>query len=416
MAKHTEAPGYNQAPQLVSFPREEFESRWLKLQVEMELEGMSAMIATIEPNYRYLTGHRNQRYPNTVRPRAVILPANGEPIMLVGEVEAWGIHEVTWVRDVRTYKGGGRGGRIDNGYGMYLVRLIIETLSDLGINSGTDRVGIERGQQMTSGISIDDFLCLERNLGPVQLVDSAPLLLRSQKVKSPLEIDCIRKAAQITSKAFAQLERDIRIGMSEFDVERRFNELQLHFGCERPTYVPVNFHRGRDPAQHHIVFGTATDRKLEKDMIIDMDGGCTVKGYWSDFNRVFSTGTPPPKAAEGYRVIWEAIEAGINAIKPGRPISEVAKAQIDILTAAGYLDTDQVHGIYGHSLGLYPTSPPYVSMLDTTIMSEGLFFTVEPIVTIPGWGIFIGEENVVVTADDYELLSTRAPREIPIVG
>ena len=412
MAKHSEAPGYNAPPALATFPREEFEARWRRLQVAMENHGMSALVATNEPNYRYLTGHRNQRWPNMVRPRAVILPLKGEPIMLVGEVEAWGIHEVTHVRDVRTY----RGVRADEGYGLFLVRAILETLAELGINSKTDRVGIERGGNMRVGLSVDDFLLLEKALAPVELADASQIWWWSTVVKSPLEIDCIRRAAQITSRAFDQIQQDIRIGMTEMDVERRFNELQLSYGCERPTYVPVNFHRGRDPREHFIILGTSTNRKLEKDMSIVMDGGCTVDGYWSDFNREFATGKPSKKTSEVYEIMWQAVEAAIAAVKPGRPISDVAKAQLDIFRKAGWQDVATIHGIYGHGLGLFSTAPPYVTMLHDTIMSEGLFFTIEPTASIPGFGVSIQEENVVVTADGCELLSKRASRTIPIVG
>ena len=412
MNKHTEAPNYNEPPKFPEFPREEFQTRYRRLQIEMEKHGLSVLVATIEPHYRYLTGHRNQRWPNILRPRAAILPAEGDPIIITIGSEAWGIQEVTWIRDIRVFAGP----RVDDGFGIGLVREILKALSDLGINSGLDRVGMELGWHMHPGISHQDFERFRKTVAPVEIVDASQIWWEVQKIKSPLEIDYIREAAQITSKAFEQIEKEIEIGMTEMDVERRFNALQLAYGCERPTYVPVNFHRGRDPQEHYIVFGLSTERKLEEDMTIDMDGGCQVKGYWSDFNRTFATGKVHPKAAEVYRVLREAVTEGIRAVKPGRPITDVAKAQVDVLIENGYMTTEQECGIFGHGLGLYSTSPPYVNMRDTTIMSEGLFFTIEPGAVVPGWGHALAEENVVVTKDGCELLSVRAPESIPVVG
>ena len=395
------------------FPREEFEARYEKLRIAMGIEGISALIATIEPHYRYLTGHRNMRWPNVLRPRAAILPLEGDPIILTIGSESWGITDVTWVDDIRTFAGD----RVDDGFGIHLVRAIVDTLKDLGITSQYDRIGIERGWNMQVGMSIDDFRRLERFVSPAELVDAADIWWEVQKIKSPLEIDCIRQAAQITSKAFAQLERDIEIGMTEKEVEGHFNALQLEYGAERPTYTPVNFHKGRWPRENHIVFGLSTGKKLETGMLIDMDGGCTVNGYWSDFNRTFCAGGPAPqKAKHVYKVLFDAVTAGIEAVRPGRPIQDVARAQMEVFVGAGFADTVYECGIIGHGLGLYSTSRPYVNLRDPTIMSEGLFFTIEPVASIEGWGMGLAEENVVVTSDGCELLSVRAPEEIPIVG
>ncbi len=398
-------------PEFAEFPRPEFERRWGRLQLLMGLQGISALVATIEPHYRYLTGHDNKRWPMTIRPRAVILPLEGEPIILTIGPEAFGIGQLTWVREVRVFQGD----RFDDGYGRHLARCIVETLNELGVNSVHHRVGIERGWNMQVGLSVDDFLYLERALGPVELVDSAPLWWEQQKVRSPLEIDCIRKACAATSQAFAEIPAYIKAGITERELEKRFNILQLEFGADKTTYTPVNFHRGRIPQEKHLHYGVATDKKLEPGMVIDMDMGCAVKGYRADFARSFAFGEPPPLAQTAHRVMWDAVEAGLQAVKPGKPLSDVAKAMITVFAAAGYIDTRQSTGVLGHGAGVYPVCRPFLNLRDHSPMVEGMFFTLEPVVIVPGYGYVWAEENIVVTADGLELLSKRGPRELPIL-
>jgi Xaa-Pro aminopeptidase len=183
----------------------------------------------------------------------------------------------------------------------------------------------------------------------------------------------------------------------------------------------VNCHSGRWPRENHLILGLSTERKLENDSVVDMDGGCTYKGYWSDFSRMFGVGKPPAKAIAGYRVAQAAIAAGIEAVKPGNPISDVYRAMAGAFAKAN--SRDQVSetgmsetGLNGHGLGLSSTERPYVNINDTTIMAPGLYFCVEPIFSIEGYGMVFGEEMVVVTETGSEILSERAEPELPIVG
>lgn len=407
-------PDNTDSPAFAEFPKEEFEGRYRRLRIEMERNGLAAIIATSEPNFRYLTGAHNQRWPNVLRPHAVLLPLVGEPVVIQPGTDNWGLALVTWIRDLRGFGGN----RIQDGYGAHIVAMIADIVAEKGIRRG--RIGIERGWQMRAGLSIDDFLELERRLAPVTLVDSAPIWWDVRMIKSPLEIGCIREAGRITSAAYRDVRAGVALGMTEKHVEQIMCAASMRHGAERPTYTPVNFHAGRWPKEEHIVFGLSTDRVLANDMVIDMDGGCTYKGYWSDFSRTFAVGKPPELARAAYRVAQESIAAGLEAVRPGRPISDVyramAKAFATSNAAARVSETGMSEsGINGHGLGLAATERPYVNGQDQTIMSKGLYFTIEPIFTVQGYGMMLGEEMLVVTDDGYELLSERADPELPVL-
>ena len=409
------APGSVSEPTYCEFPREEFERRYDRLRVEMYRYGIDALIATNEPNNRYLTGARNQRWPNVLRPQAVILPLTGDPIMISPSSDLFGLHTVTWIKDLRGF--GGR--RIKDGYASHLINMIVDVLHEQGISRG--RVGIERDWQMRAGLAIDEFLDLEKRLAPIELVDSSPIWWDVRMFKSDLEIDCMRRAAQITSAAFADLEQELRIGMTEKEIEQRMCALLMQHGAERPTYIPVNVHAERWPMHEHLVFGTSTDRVLEPDNLVDMDAGCTYNGYWSDFNRTFGFGRVPEKARVAYQVGQEVINAAIDAVRPGDPVSAVYRAMSDTFTkankSAGISETGMSEsGINGHGLGLCSTERPYVNLEETAIMTPGLFFTLEPIFAVEGFGMALAEEMIVVTEIGCEVLSTRAAPDLPMLG
>ncbi len=149
--------------------------------------------------------------------------------------------------------------------------------------------------------------------------------------------------------------------------------------------------------------------------VVDMDCGCTVEGYWSDFNRTFGVGNPPEFGRKAYRSLQQVVEAGIAAVKPGDPVSNVFRAMVKTMGKVGAEDKISAT-LGGHGLGLSATERPLVSIFEDTIMYPGLFFTIEPITSVEGWGVTLAEEMIVVTESGCELLSERADPELPIVG
>ena len=400
---------------MAEFPKEEFESRYARLQIEMYRNDMVALLATTEANFRYLTGTRNQRWPNTLRPHCVLLPVKGDPVLIQAASDNYGLRDVTWIEDLRGF--GGK--RHKDGYGAHMNDTIVDVLAEKDIRRG--RIGIERDWQMRAGFSVDDFLSLEKRIAPLELVDAASMWWDVRMIKSPLEVDCMRRSAQITSAAYADLRGDLKVGMTESEIERRMCALLLKHGAERPTYVPVNCHSGRWPVQDHLMFGLSTEKRLENNGLVDMDAGCTFKGYWSDFSRVFGFGKPPEKARVAYRIAQEAIAAGKEAIRPGRPISDIYRAMSKCFQKANTLHRLSEHGmsetgINGHGTGLSATERPYVNLEDTTILSPGLCTTIEPIFSVDGYGWALGEDMFVVTETGYEQFSISAPPELPIIG
>jgi Xaa-Pro aminopeptidase len=148
-----------------------------------------------------------------------------------------------------------------------------------------------------------------------------------------------------------------------------------------------------------------------------IDAGCAVGGYWSDFSRAAVVGQP---SAEQYRaqeeiheITWEAVQK----VRPGICASQLAQACNTRLAGLNFAITSSISGLasrVGHGLGLDVTEPPHIAEYDDTILEPGMVITVEPGVAAE-YGTFHVEENVLVTREGYEVLST-APRALQCIA
>ena len=136
-------------------------------------------------------------------------------------------------------------------------------------------------------------------------------------------------------------------------------------------------------------------------MLVDM--GVEVNGYKSDLTRVFFLGKITSIQRKVYQIVREAQARAIEAIRPGIAISVVDDIARDHITACGY-GKFFGHSL-GHGIGLEVHEDPSISNKNKAIIREGMVFTVEPGIYLPGkFGIRI-EDMVLVTKKGFEVLS-----------
>jgi Xaa-Pro dipeptidase len=136
--------------------------------------------------------------------------------------------------------------------------------------------------------------------------------------------------------------------------------------------------------------------------------------YFCDFDRNFAFGHINDAAKRANEAVWRATQAGIDAARPGITAEDLWAAQNKVLEAAGAKSGNNV-GRSGHGLGMHLTEPPSNMPGDRTVLKVGMIMTIEPgLEFAPGKNI-VHEENLVITEDGCELLTRRAPIEMPIV-
>ena len=143
------------------------------------------------------------------------------------------------------------------------------------------------------------------------------------------------------------------------------------------------------------------------------DTGSVFDGYSSDFDRYVAFGQADADAKRAYRTVWEATEAGFAAAKPGATTSDLWRAMAGVLDAGGSLGNSV--GRLGHGLGMQVTEWPSNTADDGTVLEEGMVLTLEPGLTWAPGRMMVHEENLVLRAAGPEMLSRRAPPELPSI-
>ena len=206
--------------------------------------------------------------------------------------------------------------------------------------------------------------------------DGALALLRA--VKEPAEIECMQRAAAIAEQALEATLPLVQPGMTE-------RELAAELGLQ----------------------------PLRAGDLLILDWGARVQGYISDLTRTFGVGEVDAELSEIHAVVQRANQAGVQAVRPGLPCSQVDRAARQVIEAAGYGEYF-IHRT-GHGLGLEGHEPPYIRQDEDSLLQPGMTFTVEPGIYLPGRGGVRVEDDVVVTEQGGRSLSS-APREMRRVG
>jgi Xaa-Pro aminopeptidase len=149
-------------------------------------------------------------------------------------------------------------------------------------------------------------------------------------------------------------------------------------------------------------------------VVVDI-GGPNAAGYYSDCTRTYQMpgGGGDPQFAEVYDIVRRAQQAGIDAVRPGAPAESVDRAARAVIEAAGF-GADFITRT-GHGIGLEVHEHPYLVSGNTRPLEEGMAFSVEPGIYLPGrFGVRI--EDIVVVAADGAVLMNNAPRTLTTVG
>jgi Xaa-Pro aminopeptidase len=218
-------------------------------------------------------------------------------------------------------------------------------------------------------------------------------------VKSPAEIDTIRRSVNLNSEAFARVLKRIRPGVRELDVAAEIEFQMKMLGAEKPSFDTI-IAAGPHSALPH---SHPTGHQIGANELLLIDMGASLEGYASDMTRVIHLGPPPKRIREMYRAVLEAQLAGIDAVREGTTAGKVDAATRNALKKY-QLDKAFVHST-GHGLGLEIHEPPRLGKKDQTKLQAGMAITIEPGVYIEGLAGIRIEDTVLVTKNGCEVLT-----------
>ena len=220
--------------------------------------------------------------------------------------------------------------------------------------------------------------------------------------KTSIEIEHARRATAIGEKAFEQLLKIAHEGMAECDLAVQLKLYMEDLGADDNFFLLT-------ASEHNRAVQPSSGRKLKKGDIILAEMTPTYHGQLSQICRTAVMGPIDPKLEEKYNLVVRAMMAGINTIRPGQRMGDVAKTIDDVLTAEGYGEYCHPPHIRrrGHGLGHGSNAPGDVAPSNDIILQEDMVFVVHPNQYLPETGYLLCGEPVRVTATGFEKLSKR---------
>jgi len=380
------------------FTPAEFERRTQRAQAIMRDHSLDALLVTAPPNVRYFTGFDSQFWESPTRPWFVVVPSEGKPIAVIPEIGAPEMAQ-TWIEDIRTWPAPRPE---DDG-----TSLLASTIAGLPNRFG--RLGAELGREMSIRMPVIQLFDLRGQLKGVEVVDGSPCLWRIRMVKSQAEVAHIRYICELASDAYNGLPELVSRGETEREVARKLRIDIARRGADSTPFLPAIAGPG---GVSQIVCGPH-DREIRDGDILFIDTGSTYDGYFCDFDRNYAVGAVSDEAKRAHAAMWQATEAGIAAARVGATAEDLFRAMAKVIEEAGSIGNNV--GRLGHGLGMQLTEPPSNMPGSSTVLEAGMVMTIEPGFEYAPGKMIVHEENVAITPDGPELLTKRAPRELPVI-
>lgn len=282
---------------------------------------------------------------------------------------------------------------------MLSVARFREVFQALGLPKGA-RVGIdEMGFQL--------YKVFEESFPEYQFVDGRGTFNRAKAVKCQEEIHQIKRACAIAEAGMQVAIENLRPGLTEIEVSAMIHNEMVLRGSEGGHTHPTQVNSGEN-AETLVRF--PTERIIRNGDFVLMDVGCCYNGYHSDYCRTIMAGGPRcEEQKKVYTAVYDATMAALEAVKPGRPTTDIDTASRDVLRAAGY-EKYWYFGVTGHATGTCLQEQPIIGEASVKgekpwIIEPGMVFCIEPSVHLPGVGGVRIEDMVAVTEDGFELLT-----------
>ncbi|MQA81924.1 MAG: M24 family metallopeptidase [Streptosporangiales bacterium] len=356
-----------------------------RLQEVMAAHGIDAMLFTKSEAVRYTTDFYAKGYrPFMDLEYFVVIPSGGAPV--VGYSSGSDTHRIRIKSDIADH-------RKISGPETWAGALA-GVLTDCGLGSGTVAADL---------LPFQVHAGLVEHLPRLRVLDAAPLWIELTVVKHPIEIDYIRHALAIVETGLHASFDAIRPGVRERDVAVAAETAMRRAGSEMQPFLTV-VSSGSNAA---IFERIATEKRIRSGEMVILDMGAVYRGYTGDLGRTVCAGEPTARQREIYRVTHAAIEAAIDAVKPGATCAEVDRAARDAIGGLGYAKYEHRFAT-GHQLGWGLHAEPLVHRGVDYELRPGMVMCLEPRVTLydqPAVGGAHLEEAVLVTRSGHERLS-----------
>ncbi len=316
---------------LAAFDAAEYRRRVAWLQQRMREKGAALLIADMAEHLAYLTGFDI----STTMYRACLVPAAGDPVMVLRELDEGPFLETSWLRDHVSFR--------DSDDPVAAVARAIEAR---GLASARIAVDLQ-----SHSLTVRGFEALKRALPGAAFVDLSDDLMQMGLVKSAAEIECLRRAAAIVDAVMRETIEAAGAGMTEREAQAIAAAGFARHGADHAPVGPVTSGTGEN-----FLHGRTHDRPLATGDILHLELIPRWRGYSARLMRSTVLGGPSAAQLRVARQLADIQDRQFQAMKPGAPAREV-----DAIARRGVLEAGlrpRYDNITGYTLGYYPLSTP----------------------------------------------------------
>ncbi|MEY2619448.1 MAG: hypothetical protein RL522_2450 [Pseudomonadota bacterium] len=373
----------------LDFTPEEFADRKRRVRQAMQADGLDWLVLVHPVSIHWLTGSDAKSYQ--AFQCLLVSAATPDLTIITRESERNEFSDDAWVDTLITWGGG---------YPQDPLEVFKAAAQASNLRAG--RVALEVPAYY---LHPHHYAQLKEWLGGALVQDGTSLVHDLKMVKSPAELDCIRRAGAIADQAMARFAGSLHEGQSELEAAGEVYHALLTAGSGLPAST-LNLVAGERSGFSH---GAPTTRRFRKGDFGNIEYGATCKRYTATLGRQFCLGEPTARMRDLYDIVRAASDACMREMKAGVPAVVPHEAACRVIAQAG-LDRFRIHTTgYGLAPGFPPSWGEPVNMFggNPYALRAGMVVSVEP-------PVFIGQEklgariidNVVVTDDGVEILSS----------
>jgi Xaa-Pro dipeptidase len=365
------------------------QSRLDRLQQILKEASLDALVLNPGASLFYLTSFH---FHLMERPTVLIIPAAGTSSLVLPALEMLKVAQIPFHVDAIPY--GDNPGEWPQAFEK----------AALLLGKGKKVIGIE--PTCLRALEMD---YLQQAFKAAEFRDASSQLSLARACKDNGEVAKIRQAVKIAETALENTLPFIHVGISEREISTELTLQLIRAGSDLNLAFQPIVSGGPNAANPH---AEPSDRKLQTGDLLVIDWGAMYQGYVSDLTRTFAIGKVDPDYKKIVEITTRANEAGRNACRPGIPAGDIDRAARKVIVDAGY--GDHFTHRTGHGIGLEGHEPPYIYAENDLILQPGMVFTVEPGIYLPAKNGARIEDNVLITADGAEILSS-LPRDLRVL-
>ena len=383
-----------------AFEKEEYEFRISKVRKSMDEKNIEVLIVTDPSNMAWLTGYDGWSF---YVHQCVVLSLEGEPFWYGRGMDANGAKLTVFMQHENII------GYLDDfvqNPEKHPMDYLSEILTEKNWSQKT--IGVEKDNYYFSASCLES---LQRNLVQANFVDSTGLVNWQRTVKSPRELEFMRKAAKIVEKMHARIFEVMEPGMRKNDLVAEIYHSGItgteDGGGDYAAIVPMT-PTGADASAPHL---TWDDQPIPNNSGTFFEIAGCYRRYHCPLSRTIYLGQAPQKYLDVEKAVLEGIEAGLEAAKPGNFAEDIEAAWRKTIVKYGYEKESRC----GYAIGLsYPPDwgERTVSFRkgDKTVLEPNMTFHFMPALWFDDWGLET-TESIVITDSGVETLAN-VPRKL----